>query len=77
MLGLLTLWLAAGLATAMTPARIAELRQETIEIFYHGFDNYMNVAFPEDEVGFSNLLNVPNGLAHYLGYRILRIVFRS
>jgi hypothetical protein len=35
---------------AMTPGRIAELRQETVEMFYHGFDNYMDVAFPEDEV---------------------------
>jgi hypothetical protein len=38
------------LANAMTAARIAELRQETVEMFYHGFDNYMSVAFPEDEV---------------------------
>lgn len=45
---LLTIWLA--LATAMTPARIAELRQETVSMFYHGFDNYMNIAFPEDEL---------------------------
>ena len=34
----------------MTPARIAELRKETVDMFYHGFDNYMEVAFPEDEV---------------------------
>jgi hypothetical protein len=34
----------------MTPTRIAELRQETVDMFHHGFDNYMNVAFPEDEV---------------------------
>ncbi|RDW75994.1 glycosyl hydrolase family 47 protein [Coleophoma crateriformis] len=34
----------------MTPARIAELRQETVDMFYHGFDNYMNIAFPEDEL---------------------------
>lgn len=46
--GLFTTWLAV--AGAMTPARIAELRQETVEMFYHGFDNYMNVAFPEDEL---------------------------
>lgn len=45
---LVTVWLA--LATAMTPARIAELRQETVSMFYHGFDNYMDIAFPEDEV---------------------------
>lgn len=42
------LWLA--IANAMTPERIAELRQETVNLFYHGFDNYMEVAFPEDEV---------------------------
>ena len=34
----------------MTPARIAELRKETVDMFYHGFDHYMDVAFPEDEV---------------------------
>ncbi|KAM3067577.1 hypothetical protein ACMFMG_000108 [Clarireedia jacksonii] len=34
----------------MTPARIAELRKETVDMFYHGFDNYMNIAFPEDEL---------------------------
>jgi hypothetical protein len=42
------IWLA--IASAMTPARIAELRKETVDMFYHGFDNYMDVAFPEDEV---------------------------
>ncbi|KAL5314574.1 hypothetical protein ACEPPN_017215 [Leptodophora sp. 'Broadleaf-Isolate-01'] len=46
--GVFTIWLAV--ASAMTPARIAELRLETVEMFYHGFDNYMNVAFPEDEL---------------------------
>jgi hypothetical protein len=34
----------------MTPEHIAELRRETVELFYHGFDNYMEIAFPEDEV---------------------------
>jgi hypothetical protein len=43
-----TIWV--GVAQAMKPARIAELRQETVDMFYHGFDNYMSVAFPEDEV---------------------------
>jgi hypothetical protein len=37
-------------AGAMSPRRIAELRRETVDMFYHGFDNYMNIAFPEDEV---------------------------
>ncbi|KAB5578348.1 glycoside hydrolase family 47 protein [Coniochaeta sp. 2T2.1] len=35
---------------AMRPDRIALLRQETVEMFYHGYDNYMNIAFPEDEL---------------------------
>jgi hypothetical protein len=47
-LGLFTLWLAV--ASAMSPAQVAEMRRETVAMFYHGFDNYMNVAFPEDEV---------------------------
>ncbi|KAI4688185.1 uncharacterized protein J4E84_005114 [Alternaria hordeiaustralica] len=34
----------------MTDEAIAELRQETRDIFYHGFDNYMEHAFPEDEL---------------------------
>ena len=41
-----------ALVDAMTPRRIGELRQETISMFYHGFDNYMQIAFPEDEVRF-------------------------
>jgi len=41
----------AHVAAAMRPARIAQLRQEAVDMFYHGFDNYMSVAFPEDEVG--------------------------
>ncbi len=39
-----------GAAGAMRPDRIARLRQEAVEMFYHGFDNYMTLAFPEDEV---------------------------
>lgn len=35
---------------AMRADRIAQLRQETVEMFYHGYDNYMKIAFPEDEV---------------------------
>lgn len=34
----------------MPSRRIAELRQEAVDMFYHGFDNYMDIAFPEDEV---------------------------
>ncbi|KAL7620345.1 hypothetical protein AAE478_009339 [Parahypoxylon ruwenzoriense] len=48
-------WLA--LVDAMRPGRIAELRQETVDMFYHGFDNYMKIAFPEDEVRIIKPLN--------------------
>ncbi|RMZ68549.1 mannosyl-oligosaccharide alpha-12-mannosidase [Pyrenophora seminiperda CCB06] len=34
----------------MTDEAISALRQETREIFYHGYDNYMLHAFPEDEL---------------------------
>ncbi|KAI1324764.1 glycoside hydrolase family 47 protein [Xylariaceae sp. FL0255] len=37
-------------ANAMSPSRIAELRRETVDMFYHGYDNYMDIAFPEDEL---------------------------
>ncbi|KAF1936030.1 hypothetical protein EJ02DRAFT_459857 [Clathrospora elynae] len=38
------------LASGMTDEAIADLRQETRDIFYHGYDNYMKHAFPEDEL---------------------------
>ncbi|KAI1774706.1 glycoside hydrolase family 47 protein [Hypoxylon cercidicola] len=41
-------WL--GVVEAMRPSRIAELRRDTVDMFYHGFDNYMKIAFPEDEL---------------------------
>ncbi|KAK3383069.1 glycoside hydrolase family 47 protein [Lasiosphaeria ovina] len=34
----------------MRPGRVRDLRQETVGMFYHGFDSYMAVAFPEDEL---------------------------
>ncbi|KAK3906999.1 glycoside hydrolase [Staphylotrichum tortipilum] len=34
----------------MRPDRVSELRRETVDMFYHGFDNYMAIAFPEDEL---------------------------
>lgn len=53
----LSIWLAAVVilswlhhVVAMRPDRIAELRQQTVDMFYHGYDNYMDLAFPEDEV---------------------------
>jgi hypothetical protein len=45
---LIAAWVAV--AGAMSPRRIAELHRETVDMFYHGYDNYMNIAFPEDEV---------------------------
>ncbi|KAK1755238.1 ER degradation-enhancing alpha-mannosidase-like protein 1 [Echria macrotheca] len=37
-------------AAAMRPGHVRALRDETVGLFYHGFDNYMRVAFPEDEL---------------------------
>ncbi|USW48974.1 Putative glycoside hydrolase family 47, six-hairpin glycosidase-like superfamily [Septoria linicola] len=34
----------------MTDEQVAALRQSTQDLFYHGFDNYMDIAFPEDEL---------------------------
>lgn len=59
--GLLWTWLLAAVllslgpaprlgAVAMRAGRVTDLRRETVDLFYHGFDNYMRVAFPEDEV---------------------------
>ncbi|KAJ5605106.1 hypothetical protein N7510_010260 [Penicillium lagena] len=45
---LLLLWL--GLAEGMREHQIKQLRQETEQMFYHGFDNYRAHAFPEDEL---------------------------
>ncbi|KAJ2892800.1 hypothetical protein MKZ38_009367 [Zalerion maritima] len=42
------LWLSS--VAAMRQDRITKLRDETVGMFYHGFDNYMRVAFPEDEL---------------------------
>ena len=38
------------LASAMSPDRVTTLRRRTVDMFYHGFDNYMDISFPEDEV---------------------------
>ncbi|KAL9093020.1 MAG: hypothetical protein Q9165_004158 [Trypethelium subeluteriae] len=37
-------------ATCMSDDAIASLRQETRDIFYHGYNGYMKYAFPEDEL---------------------------
>lgn len=40
----------AVVVKGMSPERMEELRLETVDMFYHGYNNYMDVAFPEDEV---------------------------
>lgn len=56
MLAVLAIWVAAfGPALAMRDDHLADLRRQTVDMFYHGFDNYMEHAFPEDEVCFSPL----------------------
>ncbi|OAP59804.1 hypothetical protein AYL99_04806 [Fonsecaea erecta] len=42
----------ASIATvhAQTPGQIKALRKEAEDLFYHGFENYMSYAFPEDEL---------------------------
>lgn len=37
-------------AHAMRRDHQAQLRQETVDMFYHGYRGYMEHAFPEDEV---------------------------
>lgn len=49
------LWLCQSLLQpvgAMRSDYLAQLRQDTVDMFYHGYSNYMKHAFPEDEVGF-------------------------
>lgn len=47
---ILLLIFCATLGKCMTSEAIQHLRQETRDIFYHGYDNYMRHAFPEDEL---------------------------
>lgn len=46
---LLPLWFST-LAQGMRDYQVKELRQETEHMFYHGFENYLDHAFPEDEL---------------------------
>lgn len=47
-------WIASLLPScvvqAMRADHLGKLRQDTVDMFYHGYDNYMQHAFPEDEV---------------------------
>lgn len=47
---ILLLTFCTTLGECMTGGAIQHLRQETRDIFYHGYDNYMRHAFPEDEL---------------------------
>jgi hypothetical protein len=48
---LLLIWtLLPWITSGMRQDRLARLRQETVDMFYHGYSNYMKHAFPEDEV---------------------------
>ncbi|CAI4218709.1 unnamed protein product [Parascedosporium putredinis] len=47
---LIALVLGPWLSMAMGPGYMQQLRQETVRMFRHGFDNYMEHAFPEDEL---------------------------
>ncbi|KHN98910.1 Glycoside hydrolase, family 47 [Metarhizium album ARSEF 1941] len=38
------------ITTSMRADYLAQLRQDTVDTFYHGFSNYMKHAFPEDEL---------------------------
>lgn len=49
------LWLGCSLlwpVGAMRSDYLAQLRQDTVDMFYHGYSSYMEHAFPEDEVGY-------------------------
>lgn len=47
-------WPAA--VSAISTAKLAELRNATTDVFHHGWNNYMGIAFPEDEVSTSLVL---------------------
>lgn len=46
----LAAWSSLPWAMAMRADQMAQLRRKTVDMFYHGYDNYMQHAFPEDEV---------------------------
>ncbi len=46
----LLLCLFGQVSIAFRPSQLASWRKETEELFYHGYENYMKHAFPEDEL---------------------------
>lgn len=49
-------WPAVAFATGA--AKLAQLRNATTQVFHHGWDNYMHIAFPEDEVSWRAKTNM-------------------
>lgn len=45
------------LSAAMAPGHVKGLRDDTVRMFLHGFRNYMEHGFPEDEVRPMRLLS--------------------
>src|ERR1700749_2036618 len=45
---ILSIW--TGPSLAMDRVTRESLRSQTVELFYHGYDNYLRYAFPEDEL---------------------------
>ena len=50
LLTLLVLFLFLEASAAYRPPQLASWRKETEDLFYHGYENYMKHAFPEDEL---------------------------
>ena len=46
----LLLCLLGQVTVAFRPSQLASWRKETEDLFYHGYENYMKHAFPEDEL---------------------------
>lgn len=49
-LALAVAFLGPWLSAAMRPGHAEGLRDDTVRMFLHGFRNYMEHGFPEDEV---------------------------
>ncbi|ETN47021.1 uncharacterized protein HMPREF1541_01211 [Cyphellophora europaea CBS 101466] len=46
----IVLYIFIATVEAISPGELFALRKETEDLFYHGYENYMNHAFPEDEL---------------------------
>lgn len=50
LLALALTFLGPWISSAMRPSHVGELRDDTVRMFLHGYRNYMEHGFPEDEV---------------------------